>query len=127
MQPKSRHDHWPAVAVIGGIDDVLNVRRDVESFPDVHRVVALEDVLAPVVQRAVADDEPLATERQVFAMVTRQGVRCGSNSEAVLWAAPFPAVDEDASGKRLVDLGECIRLGLAIVPAKTPVGCDVAR
>ena len=60
VQPKSWDDHRTAVAVVRRIDDVLDIGRDVESLPQVDGVVALKNVLPPVGQRPIAEQEPQA-------------------------------------------------------------------
>jgi len=82
VQPKSRHRHRTAVAVVRRIDDVLYIRGDVESLPHVHGVVALENVLPPAVQRTVSDDESRATESKIASVPARDSIRRGSNAEA---------------------------------------------
>ena len=50
MKPEGRHKHRPAVAVVTGIVNVLQARRDVDAAPHMGGVVALDNVFAAVVQ-----------------------------------------------------------------------------
>jgi len=58
VKPEGRHKHRPAVAVVTGIVNVLQARRDVDAAPHMGGVVALDNVFAAVVQGAVAEENP---------------------------------------------------------------------
>ena len=63
-----------AVPVVAGVLDELGVEGVVEAAPGVEGVVALEDVLARVVEAAVAEQEAEATEGEVGLVVALDGV-----------------------------------------------------
>ena len=69
VEPQSRDDHRSTVSVVAGMGDALHVRTGEDATPQVRRVVALRDVLSPVVQGAVAQQEALPAKPQVGLMV----------------------------------------------------------
>ena len=57
MGAERGHNHRPAIAVVSRIVDVLHARSHVNAAPHVDRVVGLHDVLATVVQLAIAEQK----------------------------------------------------------------------
>ena len=83
VKAKSRDDHRTTVAVVRRIDDVLHIRGNVESFPHMHGVVALQNVLAPVVQRAVAEQESEAAIGEIRLVEFRDPARDEGHTSTV--------------------------------------------
>lgn len=68
VEAEPRHDHRAAVAVVTGMADVLEIRRYEDPAPHMERVVGFENLLRVVVEPAIAEEEPMATESEVFAV-----------------------------------------------------------
>src|SRR5580693_1192808 len=69
VKAEGRRKHGAAVAVVAGVDDVLRVESGEDATPHVKRVVSFDDVLAPIVQPAVAEQEADASEGQILLML----------------------------------------------------------
>ena len=69
MKAEGWRKHGAAVAVVSGVIDVLRVERGVDAAPHVQRVLGFDDVLASVVQCAVAEQEAHAAQGQIFLVV----------------------------------------------------------
>src|SRR5580698_3757445 len=94
-----RYDHRAAIAVIAGIVDMLHAGSNVYTAPNVCRVVSLENILAAVIQLAIAQQETLSSRRQVVLMIFHDGIAHKSYARAVLLAMPPCAVRAHAFGK----------------------------
>src|SRR5581483_3178732 len=105
VQPEARHDHWPAVAVVARIVDVLHVESGEDALPQVEVVERLEDVLAPVVEGSVAEQEAESTVREVELVVAPDAVGDEHRSGLVEFAPPLRAVDSGADLDGLVYFG----------------------
>src|SRR5208282_97208 len=118
VQPHSRHDYRPAVAVVAWVVDVLNLQRAEESA--VHRnreaVVALHDLLGSVSEAAVAQQETESPQREVLLMPVRDFVADERHPEAVARAIPQRAANIAAECDRLVHFRVVERFMLAFVP-----------
>ncbi len=91
MHPDRFNQHRPAILVVAGVVDVLQVERIVDASPRVQVVVALENVFAGVVQVAVAQEEAEAAELQIILMIFLDGVRDEGQAELVVRARPRAA------------------------------------
>src|SRR5580704_2319469 len=69
MRPKRRHHHRPAIAVVTWIIDVLHSGSDIDSAPNVCGVKRFDDVLSPVIEFSVAEEETEPAVRQVDLMI----------------------------------------------------------
>src|SRR5260370_37570427 len=96
MQAQRRHDYRSPVPVISGIVDVLQPERGINPSPHVECVVGLDDVLTPVSQPPVAQQEAQASQREVLLMVSRDAVRIKYQTGAVEFSMPRLAVDAGA-------------------------------
>src|SRR5882757_3495026 len=105
--------------------DELQVEGIVEAAPGVVVVVALEDVLAGVVQVAVAEQEALATELQIGLVIFGDGVGDDTQADLVVGARPGAAGVVAAELEGLVDLGVGVGLVLTLVPAEAAKGAEV--
>src|SRR5713226_5902277 len=92
MSPQSWHHHRPPVAVVTGIDDVLCSGSEIDSAPDVCRVIRFDDVLPPVVQLSIAQEETVPSVRQVDLVILFDAVRHEGNARTVLLAMPLRAI-----------------------------------
>jgi len=66
MQAEGWSKQGAAIAVISRVIDVLRVERGEDSAPHVQRVVGFDDVLAAIIQFAVAKQEAEAAQGQIF-------------------------------------------------------------
>src|SRR6267378_12046 len=117
MQPQRWRDYGTAVPVIAGIVDVLQAKRWINPAPHVERLVALNNVLASVVQLAIAEKKTHAAEREVLLVATRDAVRNERQTSAVKFPAPPPATSANADFCRLIHFGIRERFVLALVPS----------
>src|SRR5215471_421756 len=91
-----RHDgHRTAVAVVGWVNDFLEVGRYENALAHFHTVEGFQDLLRGVIQSAVADDEIQAAGRQVVSVSPFQAVDSIAQADKVVRAAPaFPLQDQ---------------------------------
>jgi len=66
--------HRAAVGVVGGVGDQLVIRGQRQRLVERERVVDFENPLAPVVERAVADQDAEAAGGDEVAMVARERI-----------------------------------------------------
>src|SRR5690349_20037613 len=116
MKPQRWHDYRSAVAVVARIVDVLHAKRRINPAPHVQRVIGLDNILAPVLETAVAQKKTLATEREVFLVVPRDAVRNECQTRAVKFPVPPPAPAANDYFCRLIHF----RIGERFVPALVP-------
>ena len=83
VRPEGGHDYRPAIAVVAGINDVLNAGSQIDSAPDVCRVIRFEDVLPPVVQPSVAKKEAVTAVRQIELVIFLNPVRYEGDASTV--------------------------------------------
>src|SRR5579872_4602393 len=88
MKPDGRSQDRPAVAVITGIGDVLNVERAEDPAPQVGRIVSLEDPLVAVVDLSVSQDKSQAPESQILPVIARNSVDDESRADLVELSPP---------------------------------------
>ena len=65
MHPHRLDQNRPAILVVAGMVDVLEVERIEEAAPGVQVVVALQNIFAGVVELAVAEQESEAAELEI--------------------------------------------------------------
>ena len=63
------HQHRAAVAVVAGVDDMLQAGREIDAAPHMDRVVRLHDIFAAVIESAVAEQEAEAAIGEVGLVV----------------------------------------------------------
>ena len=116
-----------AVAVVAGIVDVLHAGGEINSAPDVHGVVGLEDIFAAVGEVAVAEEKAEASGGEIVLVIFLDGVADEGDAGAVLLAMPPRAVRAHAFGEGLIDFGVGEGFGLAVVPSEAGEGGEVVR
>src|ERR1700674_5862773 len=92
MSPEGRHHHRASVAVVTGVDDVLHSGSDIDSAPDVRCVIRFDDVLPPIVQLSIAQEEAKPTVCQIDLVILLDAVRHEGNAGTVLLAMPLRAI-----------------------------------
>ena len=81
-----------AVAVVAGVDDVLQAGREIDAAPDVDGVVGLQNIFAAVVELAIAEQKAEAAIGEVGLVILLDCVRDEGDAGAVLLAMPPGAV-----------------------------------
>src|SRR5581483_12451772 len=117
VQANTENRGRASVAVIGGIDDQLVVERDLRGKPG-KAVIGLEDAfVARVRQLAVADQDTEAAGVEKRLMNIGDAVVDAGNAPDVVVAPPQLAGDRKPRRHRAVDVGELVRLLVAVGPA----------
>src|ERR1700734_2609774 len=114
-----------AVAVISGIVDVLYVDREEKPLPRMPGVIALDDVLATIVQAAVTEDKTEAAISQVILVILLDGVTDEGGTDFI--GRPVPACARIVAGNHygLRVFGVGIGLFLVIVPAEARADAEI--
>src|SRR5260370_693868 len=118
MRAQCRNQHRAAVAVVAGVRDVLHTGSEVNAAPGVDCVVRLDDILAAIVQFAIAENEAKAAIGEVGLVIFANCVGDECDSSAVLLAMPPYAMRPQSSGEGLIDFGVGEGFGLAVIPAE---------
>jgi len=101
MEAERWNENWTAVAVVAGVDDILQPRCRVDPAPHMNRVVSLDDVFAPVVEGAIAKKKTVAPKCKVVLVIFRNRIAHESQACAILAAVPHRAVSADAPRETL--------------------------
>ena len=88
MGSQAGHDHRSAVAIISRIVDVLHAGSKIDSAPGVDGVIRFHDILAAVIEAAIAQQKTFAAIREIHLMIFFDAIRYESKSSAVLFAMP---------------------------------------
>src|SRR5208282_5703036 len=104
MSTQGRHHHRPTVAVVARIVDVLHSGGDINSAPNMCRVIRFDNIFPPVAQPAVPQQETETAIREVYLMIFLDPVRHEGNTGAVLLAMPQRSVHPNALIERRIDL-----------------------
>ena len=64
-----RHIDWSAIPVVARVVDEAKSKGVEESAPDVKAVIGLNDILAAIVERPVAENEAMAAKLEIFLVV----------------------------------------------------------
>ena len=118
----------PAIAVIGGVLDVLVVEADVHGLSQGPVVIGLDDALgARMGQAAVADEDAGSAGVQIALVSAGDGVDHPAQADGVVGPLPARAVDRDAGGQGAVDVGELVGLDRAAGDAALGEDADAGR
>src|SRR5580704_9622323 len=79
-------------------------------------VKSLRDVLSPVIQATIAEEESQAAKRQVFLVIARNSIRNIRETDAIVFAPPTRSLCECADFRGAVDFGVGVGLVLSLVP-----------
>jgi hypothetical protein len=126
MKPERRHNYRAPVAVVAGIIDVLHSGSDIDSAPNMRRVIRLDDVLPPVVQPSISQQETEAAIGQIHLVILLDPVRHERNAGTVLLAMPQCAICPDTLIERRINFGVGKRLGFSVVPSPAGIRRDVS-
>src|SRR5467141_2998540 len=119
MKAKRQHDDWSPVPVVPWIVNVLQSERRINPAPHVQRVIGLDNILAPVIETAIAQKKALATERKVFLVIPRDAICNEYQTRAVKFPAPLLATAANSNFCRLIHFGVGERFMPALVPSPT--------
>src|SRR5262245_6188419 len=102
MQAKVRNPDRAAVAIVGRIRDVLNIEAYPEAFLNLGAVIRLPRILWSVTQRAVTQQEIVATVGQVRCMNAGYSAHGKSRSNGIV--RPFPSIpgQGDAAARQTI-------------------------
>src|ERR1700676_540290 len=89
MQAEGWGKHGAAVAIVARVADVLRIDGSEKTAPHVQRVVTFQNILAPIIQVAVAEDKAEAAEGQVLLMVARNSIGNEGQARTVQLSFPF--------------------------------------
>ena len=117
MHPQRRDQRRAAVFVVAGVVDKLCVQRIINAAPSMKVVITLQDVLACIVQIAVAKQKAQATEAKVVLVIALDRVGYEGNADLVVRTRERAAEIVSTKSNRLIDLGVCVRFMLSLVPA----------
>ncbi len=95
---------------------MLHAKRREYSPPKMERVISLDNILAAVIETAIAEQKAMTTEREVLLMIARNAIRNKNYTGAVELSIPFLSVPTGADLHRLV----YFRIGKRLVPAFVP-------
>src|SRR5579872_969117 len=124
---ESWNDDRSAVAVVSGIVDVLNIGRQIDSSPDMERVVGFQDIFSAVVEMTVAEQETEASRGKIVLVILLDGVGNERQARAVLLAMPPGAVGADSLIEGLINFRIGEGFGAAVVPPEAGEGSEIAR
>jgi len=105
VNTESHHGCGAAVPVVAGVRHVLVVDRKRDTAPNVSGVICFEDLLHAVVQSAVAQNEPQASQRQIAPVVTGDPVGDECSTQSVLRTVPSRAAIIAANLGGPIDFG----------------------
>src|SRR2546430_5166193 len=89
----------PPVLVVARIVDVLQAKRRIKSPPNMQRVISLDNVLAAVIETAVAEKKTGTTESEIFLVVSRDTVRNKYQSRVVEFSMPRRRVGKECRSR----------------------------
>src|SRR6266478_9754316 len=102
MEAQRGHHYRSPVPVVARIVDVLHAKRRVNPAPHMERVVALNNVFAPVVESPIAQQKARSAKREVLLMIARDAIRNKHQTRAVELSMPPLAVRTGADLRRFV-------------------------
>jgi len=92
VQSEAGDEHRPAIAVVAGILDMLQVGSHVNSAGDMCGVVSLDNIFATVIQTGISEKKAQASGGEIKLMIFADGVRDEGYACAVLVPVPRSAV-----------------------------------
>src|SRR5271155_4300400 len=92
VQTQAWHNDGPPVAVIPRILHILQVKGWIDASPEVQRVIALDDIFAPVIQPAVPQKKPETPIAKVESVIMADSVADEHQSHAIRSSAPPSAI-----------------------------------
>ncbi len=116
---KCRNQHRAAIAVVAGIDDVLEAGREVDPAPRVHGVIGFQDIFAAVVEAAVAEKKSEAACREIILVILLDGIADEGEAGAILFAMPPSAVRAHSFGESLIHFRVGEGFGLCRCPSRS--------
>ena len=96
---------------------MLQIEGREDAAPDVRRVVTLDDILPPVVQLAIAEQESDAAERQILLVIPRNSIGNKCQSGTIQFSLPLRSLPASADLHRLVHFRVGVRFMLPFIPS----------
>lgn len=84
-----------SVGVVGWVPHALVIGRQEGAFPDVEAVVGLDNLLGPVVERAVTDEEGDAASLQIIASLPGERIMQVANAQRIHAPTPSPPFERE--------------------------------
>src|SRR5215831_3205998 len=116
VKPETQNRYRPPVAVVAWIGDVLVIDRERDPAPDVGCVIGLENLLEPIVQRPIAQNEAQASQGEIPPVIARDSVHHECHTGLVRPPAPGSAAYVATNLASTVNL----RVGEGLVRALVP-------
>src|ERR1700682_6007822 len=125
VQPDGRNPHWPAIAVVSGIGNVLEIEAGEEPRKQTGVVIRLPDVFPAIPQPSIADQKIVPAAREVILMDTGDSARRKFSGGRVERPAPPPPGNRNTTGSQAIDGGERETLRLPVIPTEPRKDADV--
>lgn len=93
MQPQAADVHWSAVAIIGRVLHVLVIDGYREIAVQLERVIGPQDLLQPIVQGAITDQNAEASGGEIGSGIARQRVSNYGHSYRVIGPPPASSLE----------------------------------
>src|SRR5215210_3562571 len=65
VKPTGENRNWPAIGIVSGVIDELIVEGQCRPFAEAIRIIGLNDLLSPIIELAVANQNTEATGRKI--------------------------------------------------------------
>ena len=120
------HDRTP-VTIVARIVDKGELHPHVKAAHHVHVVIGLADRFAAVVETAVAENEPQASEGQILLVLGADAAGFEGAADLVLFSAPRVAGEFEAERHGAVHLCIGERLFVPLVPSGAEIDAEIGR
>src|SRR5271170_6533021 len=125
VRPERRDQNRPSILVVSGINNILQIRAQLESSPHMRSVIALYQVFAAVSQSSIPQNKTEPAQGKVLRVYGGNGIGCEGDSGAVEVPLPRWTEHDDAARKGLVNFRKRPRFGFAVVPSEAPPASDI--
>ncbi len=128
MKPERGNPNRSAVAVVGRVRHVLEIKTRENPREHPHTVIGLRDVFRPLPQTAISYQKVITSTRQIKRMDTGNPAgREFSFCNCIEGSVPALSVDRHTSCREPVDGSKRKTLCLSIVPSESCKHADIAR
>ncbi len=101
---------------------MLKIEQGEDAAPNLNGVVRFENILAAVIEAAVAKEKSVASEGEIFLVVAGNAVGNEGDARAIQFSLPAAGVERQAKRVGLIDFCVCVGFVAAFIPAPTAVG-----
>ena len=128
MKPPGENIYRAAIGVVGRVDDELIVDSNPRRGGKRVAVIRLDDLLeAGMRQLPVADEDAQSAGIEKGLMHAGNAVDDAGKADRIVRPAPLLAVERNAAGNGAVDIGEFVRLDVAVGPAGADESAEIGR